>query len=203
MPPSARKIVSGSGPRCTTCSGSGGICLDVGCGTGANAAVADLGWNPIGVDLSERMLGYAAPRLAVALGDAAHLPVRTGSAAAAIAMLVHTDMPGYPEILRDIARCLRPGSVLVHIGPHPCFCGGFADRSDREAIVIRRGYQETHWTKASHTNVRLRDKVGAMHRPLAELLNAFAGAGFRLERFAELGGPTPLMLAIQARAHVS
>jgi hypothetical protein len=45
----------------------------------------------------------------------------------------------------------------------------------------------------------VRDKVGAMHRPLPELLHAFLDAGLILERFAEGGTPTPIMFAIRAR----
>jgi hypothetical protein len=37
----------------------------------------------------------------------------------------------------------------VHVGVHPCFCGGFADRSERDAVVIGPGYLDGHWTTAS------------------------------------------------------
>src|SRR6266540_2629805 len=92
-----------------------------------------------------------------------------------------------------------PGGVLVHVGVHPCFCGGFADRGERDAVVIRPGYLDGHWTKASWTDQGVRDKVGATHRPLPELLHGFLDTGLTLERFAEGGAPTPVMLAIKAR----
>jgi SAM-dependent methyltransferase len=113
--------------------------------------------------------------------------------------MVHTDMPGYPEVLREAARVLRPGGVFVHVGVHPCFCGGFADRGDPAAVVIRPGYLDGHWTKASWTSEGLRDKVGATHRPLPDLMHAFLGAGLAPERFAEDGEPTPAVLAVRAR----
>jgi SAM-dependent methyltransferase len=178
-----------------------GTCLEIGCGTGAYAEqVRQLGWTPVGVDLSAGMLRHAAGRLPIAQADAAQLPVRDRSVPAAIAVMVHTDMPDYPAVLREVARVLRPGGVFVHIGVHPCFCGGFADHTDPEAVVIRPGYLDSHWTRASWTDRGVRDKVGATHRPLPELLHAFLDAGLTFERFAEGGEPTPIMLAAQARA---
>jgi hypothetical protein len=89
--------------------------------------------------------------------------------------------------------------VFVHIGVHPCFCGAFADRADANAVVIRPGYLDSYWSRQSHTDQGVRDKVGAMHRPLPELLAAFVDAGYALDKFAEGGTPTPIMFAVRAR----
>jgi SAM-dependent methyltransferase len=179
-----------------------GTCLELGCGTGAYAdTVRSLGWTPVGVDLSKNMLRYAAERLPVVRADAARLPIAAESVPAAIAVMVHTDMPEYDSVLREAARVLRPGGVFVHIGVHPCFCGGFADFTDRDAVVIRPGYLNSYWTKDSWTDQGIRDKVGAVHRPLPKLLHAVLDAGLTLDRFAEGGEPTPVMFAI--RAHKS
>jgi SAM-dependent methyltransferase len=177
-----------------------GSCLEIGCGTGVHAAtVRALGRTPVGVDVSAGMLRHAHGRLACARADAERLPVGDASVDAAIAMMVHTDMAGYPAVLREAARVVRPGGVFVHVGVHPCFCGGFADRTDPDAVVIRPGYGDRHWTKASWTDRGIRDKIGANHFPLAELLNAVLGAGMVPERFAESGGSTPLVFALRAR----
>jgi SAM-dependent methyltransferase len=177
-----------------------GICLEIGCGTGIHAARArELGWTPVGIDLSAGMLRHARGRLPLAQADAGRLPIRDGSLPAVTAMMVHTDMPAYPAVLREVTRVLRPGGVFVHVGLHPCFCGGFADRSDLDAVVIRPGYLDGHWTMASWTDQGVRAKVGATHRPLPELLHAFLKAGLALERFAESGEPTPVVLAVRAR----
>jgi SAM-dependent methyltransferase len=177
-----------------------GSCLEIGCGTGVQAArVAGLGWTPVGVDVSAGMLRHARGRLPVARADAARLPIRDGSVPAAVAVMVHTDMPEYPAVLREVVRVLRPGGVFAHVGVHPCFCGGFADRGDLNAIVIRPGYRTGHWTTESWTDQGIRDKVGATHLPLPDLLHAFLDAGLTIERLAEGGDPTPAVLAVRAR----
>jgi len=183
--------------------GSGsGACLEIGCGTGVYARhVRELGWTPVGVDLSAGMLRHAKGRLPVAHADAERLPVRDGAVRAVIAVMVHTGMTDYPKVLHEVSRALEAGGVFIHVGVHPCFCGGFADHTDRDAVLIRPGYLDSHWTKHSWTDQGIRDKVGAAHRPLPELLHAFLDAGLTLERFTEGGTPTPIMFAI--RAHKS
>ncbi len=179
--------------------GDGGACLEIGCGTGTHAStIRSLNRTPVGVDLSSGMLAHAVGRLPVTRADAERLPIASASVDAAVAVMVHTDMPGYPAVVAEAARVLRPGGVFVHVGVHPCFCGGFADRSDPEAAVIRPGYRSGHWTKASWTAQGVRDKVGASHWPLPDLLHMFGDAGLTLERFAEGGQPTPIVLAVRA-----
>jgi ubiquinone/menaquinone biosynthesis C-methylase UbiE len=177
-----------------------GTCLEIGCGTGIHAdTVRDLGRTPIGIDLSAGMLRHADSRLPVGRADAVRLPVRDGSVPAVIAMMVHTDLPDYPAVVREIARVLRPGGVFVHVGVHPCFCGGFADRSDPDAVVIGRGYFDGSWTKKSWTDQGIRDKIGAWHLPLAGLLQAVPDAGLMIEQVIEGGPVTPMTLGLRAR----
>jgi ubiquinone/menaquinone biosynthesis C-methylase UbiE len=176
-----------------------GRCLEIGCGTGAYAQqIRELGWTPVGLDLSAGMLRHAKGRLPVARGDATLLPIRAGSLPAVVANMVHTDMPAYAAVLREVARVLSPGGVFVHVGVHPCFCGGFADASDPQAVVIRPGYLDSNWTRKSWTDRGIRDKVGATHWPLPELLQMFLDAGLFFERFAEGGAPTPVVFAARA-----
>ncbi|MBF6332847.1 class I SAM-dependent methyltransferase [Nocardia transvalensis] len=177
-----------------------GPCLDIGCGTGIFAEqIRRLGWEPVGVDLSGRMLRFAANRLPVAQADATALPIRDASVPVAVAIMVHTDMPDYASVMAEVARVLRPGGSVVHIGVHPCFCGGFADRSNPEAIIIRPGYTNQHWTTTSWTNQGLRAKVGASHLPLPQLLRTFIENDLTLANFIEGGTPTPTVLALKAQ----
>ena len=181
--------------------GSGhGRCLEVGCGTGIYAErIRQLGWAPVGVDVSTRMLGHASGRLPVALADATRLPLQDASLDAVVSVMVHTDLPDYRPVLDEIRRVLRPGGRFVHVGVHPCFCGGFADRSDPQAIVVRPGYLDGCWTTDSWTNQGIRDKVGASHLPVAELLNGVLATGLELQRVSEGGEPTPIVLSLQAK----
>jgi SAM-dependent methyltransferase len=175
------------------------VCLEVGCGTGIYAErIRGLGWTPLGIDISAGMLGHARSRLPVARGDARQLPFRSDSLPAVTAVMVHTDMPEYAAVLSEVYRVLIPGGVFVHIGVHPCFCGGFADRSDLEAIVIRRGYLDEHWTTESHHDQGIRDKLGAAHIPLASLVNLMIATGFEIKEVAEGAEPTPLTLSFRA-----
>ncbi|MBM2622403.1 class I SAM-dependent methyltransferase [Actinoplanes sp. LDG1-06] len=176
-----------------------GTCLEVGCGTGVHAAqLKSLGWSPVGVDLSAGMLAYGRSKLPVARADATRLPVRSGSVPAVVAMLVHTDMGDYPAVLREVGRVLDEGGVFIHVGVHPAFCGGFADRSDPAAVVIRPGYLDGHWTKDSWTTEGVRNRVGATHIPLPALFQAVLDAGLTLTGFAEGGSPVPTTLAFRA-----
>ena len=179
-----------------------GPCLEIGCGTGVRAPVLRaLGWQPVGVDLSAGMLRWATTtgRLPVIRADVERLPFAAGTFPAIASVMVHTDMPAYPSVVREAARVLVPGGRFVHIGVHPCFCGGFADRGDVDAVVIRSGYLTGDWTKASWTDRGVRDKVGASHWPLPALLGMFVDAGLVLERFVEGGEPTPVVLGLLAR----
>jgi SAM-dependent methyltransferase len=116
-----------------------------------------------------------------------------------VCVLAHTDLPDYAAVLREAARVLAPGGRFVHVGVHPCFCGGFADRTDPAAVVIRPGYVDSSWTTDSWTDQGIRDKVGATHVPLSELLTDTLAAGFQLEAVTEGGGPTPVVLSARWR----
>ena len=182
-----------------------GTCVEIGCGTGIYAdRVGSLGWVPVGVELSAGMLRHSHGRLAAAQGDATRLPFASNSVPAVISVMAHTDMADYPAVVAEAHRVLLPGGVFVHVGVHPCFCGGFADRTDPSGIVIRPGYLDGNWTTASWTDQGLRDKVGAAHWPLASLLNTVIGTGLQIDAFSEGAEPTPVVLSLRAiKPHAS
>jgi len=176
-----------------------GASLEIGCGTGTHAArIRSLGWSPLGIDVSTGMLRHARKRLPIVRADAECLPFDDDTFESVVAVMIHTDVSDYPTVLSEAWRVLIPGGRFVHIGVHPCFCGGFADRSDPEAVIVRPGYLDGCWTKASWTDRGLRDKVGATHMPLPALLGSFVDAGLVLDSFKEGGEPIPTVLAVRA-----
>lgn len=169
--------------------GSGATtCLDLCCGTGTHAGVLrELGWRPVGVDLSRGQLRYATGRLPVAAGDAARLPVRDGTVGAAVCVLAHTDLPDYAAVLRELARVLVPGGLFVHIGVHPCFVGAFADWSGWPRVRLDERYADRSHSYDAWCPSGVRARVGAWHLPLADLLNSVSAARLRIVRTAESG----------------
>ena len=168
-----------------------GTCLDVCCGTGAHAqTVRDLGWTPVGVDLSRGQLRHATTRLPVARADATALPIADRSVPAAVCVLAHTDLPDYPSVLAEIARTLRPGGSFVHIGVHLCFVGAFANRADHPRVLVDARYTDRSHTFDAWCPTGVRARVGAWHLPLAALLNALPAANLHLRATIE-SGPAP------------
>jgi SAM-dependent methyltransferase len=177
-----------------------GTCLDVACGTGVFAGtLRDLGWNPVGLDISAAQLRHAAQLQPVARADARALPVRAGSVPAVAAILCHTDIDDYAAVCQEAARVLVHGGRFVHVGVHPCFIGAFADRSDPDRVVISPGYWRRQRTFEAWAPQGIRAKVGATHLPLSELVGAILAAGLVVEDMVEVG-ETPDVLAIRATA---
>jgi ubiquinone/menaquinone biosynthesis C-methylase UbiE len=93
--------------------GRGQICLDVACGTGLHGrTVAEAGYRAVGFDVSADQIRFARRRLDAAVrADARRLPLRDGAVALALGMFFHTDVADFAAMVRDVARCLRPGGA--------------------------------------------------------------------------------------------
>jgi SAM-dependent methyltransferase len=178
-----------------------GVCLDVCCGTGVHApTLRELGWRPVGIDVSRGQLRHAASRLEAVAGDAAALPIGGESVPAAVCALGHTDVPDYAAVVAEVARALRPGGRFVHVGVHPCFCGAFADRGQPGRVVLGPGYARRVRSFEGWSPRGVRSRVGAWHLPLADLIGTLLKAGLTLVEVVE-DGPEglPDLLAIGAR----
>jgi len=182
--------------------GHGSLCLDICCGTGARAPVLrELGWRPVGVDISAGQLRHARAEMPVVQGDATALPFGDGAVDAAVCVLAHTDVPDYAAVVREAARVVTDSGVFVHIGVHPSFVGAFADRSDPADVRVDASYHRRERRFESFTEHGVRAKVGAWHTPLPDLLHAALDAGLTLTRVVEDGPPdaVPEILGFSAR----
>jgi SAM-dependent methyltransferase len=97
-----------------------GRTLDLGCGTGsAFAMLRAREFEVVGIDLSSRMVAFAKQRHAndrdiqVSRGDAEFLPFADASFDVVTCLGMFESLPDYIPAMREIARVLRPGGLLV------------------------------------------------------------------------------------------
>ncbi len=168
---------------------AGYIALDAGCGTGRYLELlAKAGARrAIGVDRSEAMLQRVhSPAAPVILADLREIPLASTSIDVVVAGLVFMDVPELAPAMREIARVLRVGGVLVYSVLHPAgsACG---------------------WTRTCDTP-RGRQAVRAWWHSLQDHRQACGDAGLLVETMREpcldhiaAGTIGPVALVIRAR----
>jgi SAM-dependent methyltransferase len=180
--------------------GGGAVCLDVACGTGrAGRLLRDAGYRAVGFDISADQLRYARPRLAAALrADARRLPVPDACADVATGMYFQTDTEDFAAVVREVARCLRPGGRFAYLGVHPCYVGPFVYRLDEQreqSLTFTPGYGTAGsgtggWAdRGSGDGSKIGGRVGFHHKTLASFLQAFGDAGLILRSVREFVPP--------------
>ncbi|WP_327106555.1 class I SAM-dependent methyltransferase [Nonomuraea glycinis] len=181
-----------------------GLCLDLGCGTGRYLdMIRATGRTVVGLDRSDDQLRLARGRDAAPLlrSDGTALPFAGGVFDTVTALWVSTDLDDFPGVLREAARVLRPGGMLLFYGVHPCFNGPHIENREDGALIIHPTYRRTGWHPRSPwwRDGGLRERLGMHQLPLPDLLNAFMDAGLSLDRVYEpREDPIPRILAIRA-----
>jgi SAM-dependent methyltransferase len=180
-----------------------GLCLDLGCGTGHYLdALASTGRTVVGLDRSADQLRFAATRSRqIVQADATALPFADGAFSAVATIWILTDVDDFAVVLAEAFRVLKPDGQLLFYGGHPCFNGPHSQNLDDGGVLAHPTYRLAEWHQEAHWwGPYVRKRVGMRHHPLAELINAFIGAGLTIEHVAELGDrPVPSILAIRSR----
>jgi SAM-dependent methyltransferase len=188
-----------------------GRCLDLGCGTGrAIPLLQEAGWTVVGTDVSADQLDVARHNVGVATlvrADGHELPFADAEFDAVVSLFTHTDFDDLAAAFAEAGRVLKPGGRFVYVGPHPCFGNPMIARADAAELpdavaIVRPGYPEAGWRTlpAGPDDSRIRARVGINHVPLAQFLNAIAGAGLSIGRVEEPGGDDPpIYIAVAAQ----
>ncbi|MFJ6216718.1 class I SAM-dependent methyltransferase [Streptomyces sp. NPDC092296] len=160
----------------------GSVVLDAGCGAGAQAEwLLDQGGEVVGVDLSPAMVEQARLRCAgrgrFLVADLAEpLPLGPASVDGITCSLTLHYLRDWTVALRSFARVLRPGGWVVLSLDHP-FGPPLPGRQG--------GYFETELVSDTWRKADVEVTQHFWRRPLAATVDAFAEAGFAVDRVVE------------------
>jgi SAM-dependent methyltransferase len=160
----------------------GAAVLDAGCGSGAQAQwLLEQGADVVAVDVSPRMIEEAERRCAgrgrFLVADLARpLPLEPRSLDGITCSLALHYIADWSVPLRSFASALRPGGWAVISLDHP-FGPGSRNR--------RGGYFDTELVSDTWRKADVEVTQQFWRRPLAAVLDAFADAGFKVDRVAE------------------
>jgi SAM-dependent methyltransferase len=169
---------------------AGAVVLDAGCGSGAQAQwLLDQGADVIGADLSPRMVDEARRRCAgrgrFLVADLAEpLPLEPRSLDGITSSLALHYVRDWSVPLRSFASALRPGGWAVLSLDHP-----FGPRLPSQ----HGSYFDTELVTDTWRKADIEVSQRFWKRPLSAVADAFADAGFVIDRIAE---PQPSQQAL-------
>ncbi len=163
----------------------GSTYLDVGCGEGRlMRTLAERGVDAVGVDVLQSLL-VSAPRPRIRLLLPSLHSLRSESFDGAYVSLVIEHLADEQTLLAEVVRVTRPGGPVALVINHPNFTApGSAPIQELDEILWRPGayFGRGHSDEPVGGGV-----VRFYHRTMADLLNAGAAAGLRLDRMVEIG----------------
>lgn len=165
--------------------GTSGPAIDLGCGEGQGMRL--VGGGVIGTDLSLPLLHRAiatAPVVQATLPDISWL--KNASLERAFSVYLLDLIVDHRRFFAETVRVVTPGGHLVVVINHPVFTApGSAPFIDEEGQTLWRW--GTYFEPGSSTEPAGDGTVEFFHRPVADLLNAAADAGWELEMMIERG----------------
>ena len=162
--------------------------LDVGCGEGrAMAALARLGSKAIGVDVSAPLLERAARFGEVHEATVPPLPfLDEDSVDGVVIVLVLEHIEDEVGVFSEAARVTRPGGAVALVSNHPYWTApGSTPILDRGGEILWR--PGAYFGRGHADEPAGGGTVRFYHRSMADLLDAAAETGWRLEKIREEG----------------
>lgn len=162
-----------------------GVVVDLGCGEGQ--LMRHLGQRVIGCDISQQLLieaRHSGPVVRCRLPDLSWIAGDAIAGAYAVLVLEHL---ADCDLFAAAARVVKPGGCLILVMNHPAFtadgAGPIMDASDGEFL-----WRWGRYFVESRVEMPAGERsVSFYHRPLADILNAAADAGWMLQRLVESG----------------
>ncbi|RPI22647.1 MAG: class I SAM-dependent methyltransferase, partial [Actinobacteria bacterium] len=167
--------------------------LDLGCGEGSTTARAATAAPTFGCDLSAELLRVAVRSMPVVRCRLPALSwVRTGSLGAAYSVFVLDLIVDGAAFFMEAARVVRPGGLLAVVINHPVYTApGSGPFLDEDGDVMWRWGD--YFPEGPSPTLAGGLPIAMQHRPIGDLLNWAAAAGWDLERLEERGlGPAAI-----------
>ncbi|MFY9233853.1 MAG: class I SAM-dependent methyltransferase [Fimbriimonadaceae bacterium] len=168
---------------------AGEYVLDVGCGEGRFCRMlSTLGMRTTGIDPTGRLLEEARlrhPEGAYVEGSAEDMPFESASFDRVVSYVSLVDIPDHRAAIREMARVLRPGGLLVvanlnsFVTAQPWGWIRDEDGSPMHYPLDEYGFEHAEWVSWKGI------KILNWHRPLSEYMAAFLAENLILKSYAE------------------